>query len=153
MAKARRYVWCFHADDFLGTDALSLEEVPPPNAWWRRGSSADGCTCDRIATSPLRLFPSSRNARVPAVPAQPRGAFLAAAGDAGSDAGFRHLFLHRSARVRSRQLPPFEDPTMTESIAQRDQSSSRQAPSSSRTIGYSLAHIRPWTTGRNAGRR
>lgn len=43
-------------------------------------------------------------------------------------------------RIRSRQLPPLSARTLTESIAQRDQSSSPWAPSSSSTRRWSLAH-------------
>lgn len=45
-------------------------------------------------------------------------------------------------RIRSRQLPPLRALTLTESMAQRDQSSSPRAPSSSRMTRCSRAHTR-----------
>jgi hypothetical protein len=45
-------------------------------------------------------------------------------------------------RIRSRQLPPLRARTLTESMAQRDQSSSPRRPTSSRMTRRSLAHTR-----------
>lgn len=45
-------------------------------------------------------------------------------------------------RIRSRQQPPFAARILTESIAQRDQSSSPRAPNSSRITRCSRAHTR-----------